>query len=288
MINFKQHEENFEVIEKVGNGGYGTVYKVKNRLDSRTYALKKIKLENDYAEHDEETQKVLKECRTLSLLDHPNILRYYGSWLFYGKSRIHGDLDSPDVKKTSGSIKFDQFTFRLRSDASLDKISPVNNLNRRSVQMSSEEKDKSKEDDDPYREFGRSSFPLGITELDEETESEGSFNNEDNRNSPNNTDDVLYIQTEFCDLNLEQYLSERGRLIKIGQKAESASGNLYRVDLEMNPCLISEAFSISFQLISALKYIHSKQNVIHRDLKPTNIFLNLKSNFFLMENLALS
>ena len=282
MINFKQHEDNFEVIEKVGNGGYGSVYKVKNKLDSRTYALKKIKLENDYAEHDEETQKVLKECRTLSLLDHPNILRYYGSWLFYGKSRVHGDLDSPDVKKTSCSMKLDSFAFRLRSDASLDKISPVNNLNRKSLQASSEEKDKSKEDDDPYRDFGKTTFPLGITELEEELDSEGSFNNGENRNSTNNTDDVLYIQTEFCDLNLEQYLSERGRLIKSGQKAESTSGNVYRIDLEMNPCLIFEAFSISFQLISALKYIHSKQNVIHRDLKPTNIFLNLKSGLLLM------
>ena len=38
--------ENFEILEKLGEGSYSTVYKVKRKLDNQIYALKKVRLLN--------------------------------------------------------------------------------------------------------------------------------------------------------------------------------------------------------------------------------------------------
>ena len=38
--------DNFEIITKLGEGAYSTVYKVKRKIDNQIYALKKVKLAN--------------------------------------------------------------------------------------------------------------------------------------------------------------------------------------------------------------------------------------------------
>ena len=35
--------ENFEILNKLGDGSYSTVYKVKRKIDEQIYALKKVK-----------------------------------------------------------------------------------------------------------------------------------------------------------------------------------------------------------------------------------------------------
>jgi len=65
----------FEELQDVGKGGFGTVVKVKNRLDERDYAVKKIKLSR---RNDSNTnKKILREVSTLSRLCHENVVRYY-------------------------------------------------------------------------------------------------------------------------------------------------------------------------------------------------------------------
>ena len=59
----------------------------------------------------------------------------------------------------------------------------------------------------------------------------------------------LYIQTEFCDLDLRAHISGKSRI------ADSA-----------------EIWRIFRQIIEGLAHIHS-QGIVHRDLKPSNIFI---------------
>jgi serine/threonine protein kinase len=74
LINYNKYKS-FSEISKIGSGGFGSVYKVKNMLDDNTYALKKIKLNNNVSVN------ILNEIRILAKLDHKYIVRYYNAWI---------------------------------------------------------------------------------------------------------------------------------------------------------------------------------------------------------------
>jgi serine/threonine protein kinase len=66
----------FIEVELLGEGGFGKVYKVYNKIDGRLYAVKKIFLKSQ-----EICQPVLQEIRILSRLDHLHVIRYYSTWM---------------------------------------------------------------------------------------------------------------------------------------------------------------------------------------------------------------
>jgi serine/threonine protein kinase len=72
-------ESDFEELSQIGKGGYSSVFKCRNKLDNRLYALKKISLEKpkNSKAFKAEYNKVLEEVRHLCMLEHPNIVRYY-------------------------------------------------------------------------------------------------------------------------------------------------------------------------------------------------------------------
>jgi len=56
--------------EILGQGGFGSVGKFKNKKDEKIYAIKKI----------EATERNEREVKVLSDLQHDNIVRYYNCW----------------------------------------------------------------------------------------------------------------------------------------------------------------------------------------------------------------
>ena len=67
---------NYEIISKIGKGGFGYVYKVKYKLNNKIYAMKGI---SKYG--DEIIVKYNKrEIELLNQLDHPNIIKYYSNF----------------------------------------------------------------------------------------------------------------------------------------------------------------------------------------------------------------
>ncbi|SPO23931.1 related to GCN2 - ser/thr protein kinase [Ustilago trichophora] len=67
----------FEEVEFLGKGAFGSVVKARNRLDGRFYAVKKIKLSSS----PDEDERTLREISALSRLDHPHIVRYSTCWI---------------------------------------------------------------------------------------------------------------------------------------------------------------------------------------------------------------
>lgn len=59
----------------LGKGAFGTVYKVFNKLDNRNYAIKRILIK------ESNIQSALREIRILASVSHPNIVRYFNSWI---------------------------------------------------------------------------------------------------------------------------------------------------------------------------------------------------------------
>ncbi|KAL8567989.1 hypothetical protein ACOMHN_029164 [Nucella lapillus] len=70
--------DEFECIEQLGQGGYGIVFRARNKVDEQEYAVKRIALPN---RDGTVKQKMLREVRTLAKLDHGGIVRYFHSWM---------------------------------------------------------------------------------------------------------------------------------------------------------------------------------------------------------------
>ncbi|KAJ2415358.1 eukaryotic translation initiation factor 2-alpha kinase, partial [Coemansia sp. RSA 2531] len=73
-----RYHTDFEEVEFLGKGGFGSVVKARNKIDGRYYAIKKIKLD---ARDTEGNKKIFREVTTLSRLHHQNVVRYYTTWV---------------------------------------------------------------------------------------------------------------------------------------------------------------------------------------------------------------
>ncbi|ORX55979.1 kinase-like protein [Piromyces finnis] len=136
LLDLKSRYQNeYEEIKTLGKGGFGQVYKARNRLDGQLYAIKKIKLQSKPKEFSsnfdlqgivnpksfnsqnttstttsnlsflsEEDLRIVREVKTFARIsNHPNIVRYHASWIEVeekrskkDKNNSNGDDDSLD------------------------------------------------------------------------------------------------------------------------------------------------------------------------------------------------
>ena len=64
---------NFIILSEIGKGSFGSVYKVKRKIDNEIYAMKKVHLA--YLS-EKEIQNALNEIRILASINHQNIISY--------------------------------------------------------------------------------------------------------------------------------------------------------------------------------------------------------------------
>ena len=72
-----RYHSDFEEIEFLGRGGFGSVLKVRNLVDGRYYAVKKIRLN---PLDSDASKRLIREVQTLSRLQSEYIVRYYQAW----------------------------------------------------------------------------------------------------------------------------------------------------------------------------------------------------------------
>ena len=88
LVRYSRYKSEFGELSALGKGGFGTVFKCRNTLDGREYAVKKVLIKSILDSNgqlpekfSQRLERVLREVKILALLDHSNIVRYYTAWL---------------------------------------------------------------------------------------------------------------------------------------------------------------------------------------------------------------
>lgn len=110
-------KDDFKIMEELGRGSFGVVYKAKYRGDSLFYVLKAIPLSTLTPSKQKEA---LQEVTMLRKVDHPHIVRYYASFIEDNTLYILMEyVDGGDLHK---AIRAQRDRHRLFSETKLWKI----------------------------------------------------------------------------------------------------------------------------------------------------------------------
>ena len=72
--------EDFEILQLLGEGGFGKVFKVISKLNNKIYAIKMVDLEE--LKYNEKAYRLaLNESKFLTDLSHPYIIKYYNCFI---------------------------------------------------------------------------------------------------------------------------------------------------------------------------------------------------------------
>ncbi|GBP38166.1 hypothetical protein EVAR_80452_1 [Eumeta japonica] len=69
----RQPEEVFDIICKLGEGSYGSVYKALHKESGQVLAIKQVPVDTDL-------QEIIKEISIMQQCDSPYVVKYYGSY----------------------------------------------------------------------------------------------------------------------------------------------------------------------------------------------------------------
>ncbi|KAJ7423837.1 Myosin-IIIa [Willisornis vidua] len=137
---FPDPSDTWEIIETIGKGTYGKVFKVLNKKNGSKAAVKILDPVHDIDEEIEAEYNILK-----ALSDHPNVVKFYG--MYYKKDVKNGDqlwlvleVDSILIEISFGKLKMEgnlsgkgpkiiRFTF-LRKERMVEQQSKDNELKR--------------------------------------------------------------------------------------------------------------------------------------------------------------
>ena len=98
-LNTSRYLNDFDEIGRLGRGGFGEVVKARHKLENRIYAIKKITQNSASA-----LSNVLSEIVMLSLLNHPNVVRYFTAWTENDGSLRQGSALSSSSSRSSLSL----------------------------------------------------------------------------------------------------------------------------------------------------------------------------------------
>ncbi|SCV03361.1 LAME_0H09802g1_1 [Lachancea meyersii CBS 8951] len=278
-----RYATDFEEVAMLGKGAFGQVVKARNALDSRYYAIKKIR------HTEEKLSSILSEVMLLASLNHQYVVRYYAAWLEEepdvedAVTSSGSDLDSEgsdsDLESDSDSrLQSGAMSRSANANNNWDFISNSfqnSNLPEIVFANSSSDADENSEDessesysDGPLSDAFENSSNDSIADDEKRVKQRRSpansrkgyamaqyRNSIEQVNARRNVRSTLFIQMEYCE-------------------------NRTLFDLIHTENLNSqkkEYWRLFREILDALGYIHS-MGIIHRDLKPMNIFIDESKN----------
>ncbi|CAH1269228.1 EIF2AK1 [Branchiostoma lanceolatum] len=86
-----RYANEFLELDRLGKGGFGRVFKVKNKLDGQEYAVKKIFLKES---NMDVFFRIVREVKLLASLQHANVVRYHTAWMEYSNPILTSNRSS--------------------------------------------------------------------------------------------------------------------------------------------------------------------------------------------------
>jgi serine/threonine protein kinase/predicted amino acid-binding ACT domain protein len=275
LVRYPRYDLEFKVLSSLGKGGFGTVFRCQNVLDCREYAVKRIRIQSFVDEWGVSTthlsntlRRVLREVKILALLDHPNIVRYYTSWLEIDDG--FGSIEEESINDACNTLFTDHLKTKIvpqysrvsnpdvikNKEQNIDSSDARNLMHMGSVDANDDigfTWDKIEEIPDAAYQIEQCQHPIVSTALLAQHY-------------------TLYIQMQLCSQRtLSDFITstekrKRGSLTFIRNDCNSKPRNAEVADLP-------HALQVFSQIISGVKHVHA-QGLIHRDLKPSNCFVD--------------
>jgi len=270
-LSLSRFQREFVRVRSLAAGAFGEVFQATNKMDGCDYAIKRVAFDAE-GFSQASVQQVLREVQCLAACDHPNVVRYFTSWLepswmtgpngqeksSIGKVSNHKKLllglkklvGGDDSQRAADELR-DYFKHPSLSDKRRRSVSLSNSFDASDSALSLENAEYSAWDtahaDDSCLDF-RNQAALTTTVQHRP-------NSPKRRQDPRYSYQIcLFMQMQLCHpTTLGDWIEKR---------------NLCQEEMSSR---IGSSMRIFQQIASGLNHIH-KQGIIHRDLKPANVF----------------
>ncbi|KAL9125452.1 MAG: hypothetical protein Q9217_005350 [Psora testacea] len=248
-LDSSEYARKFVEEGRLGRGGFGEVFRARNKTDGQLYAIKKVKAKSKAA-----LDPVLSEVTVLSRLNHPNVVRYFASWIEEEVPTENPDSSESETSPELATISTDSLDLQPTIPSSfrgLDFIGSNNIVFRDPEEGSDVSSERESESSELYNS-SNNIIQHGPETRESVSSQDTDHSRPDRRTSIRNYDawTMLYIQMEYC-------------------KQETLR-NLIHTGIQSN---MTECWRLFRQIVQGLAHIHAT-SIVHRDLKPENIFID--------------
>lgn len=281
-----RYSNDFIELAFLGEGGQGTVVKVRNRLDRRVYAIKKVLLESERGRNKEfarlENMKLRREVTHISRMTHKNIVRYYQAWVEGGEMSNNvlsvttmveedmnigsSDNEDADASEAGSDVGFWGKRNEIepisgdKGSFSSEEVTDLWSMDENNAMKFTDEDMQNFDADDPMTPlihglgYDNVEYMKRVRKASIATSDDSEEIHLADISIADSIRPVMYIQMEYCETTLRHLIDEN---------------SLEQTD--------NERWKMIRQILEALVYIH-RRKIIHRDLKPGNIFLDSERN----------
>ena len=237
----------YRVLETIGSGGVGTVYRALDRRNNETVALKL--LSTGPALDPRAARRLAREFETLYDLSHPNVVKVFDTGVYQGYPYLAMEL-------------VEGLTLRHYLALASDALSGAMPHRETSSESAPELWDLSGEDSDDF-----APSPFTISNYAEETPSD----DVEFTQGPDSVRALADAADEPDTINsLENDLPYETEAVHDAPAAEKHAVDLHALNRAERVGRLKDAM---LQLCRALAYIHG-HGLVHRDLKPSNVMVD--------------